>query len=69
MGILGAISIDLIDNNPLFQFLMTKPFFREIRWLHGKLHWHFKKVKWYWCAIFEILVLTSAIWYLVKFLL
>ena len=65
-GALGAVSIDVIENFPI-KVIRDLPVFRQIQWLHRKVHFWLPTEKWYWGAITSTIVIGGTIWYLLKF--
>ena len=67
VGALGGIGVDLVDSNPFIYFLRKWPVFRQLHWLHDKLHFFIKAKYWYWGLLNELIVTGGMIWYLLKF--
>jgi len=65
-GGLGGIFVDIIDN-PLIRFHLKWPIFRQIDWLHHKLHFDLPIEKWFWGLTVQLIVIGVSIWYLLKF--
>jgi len=66
MGGLGGIFVDIVDNNP-FRFLRTWPFFKQIHFVHTKLHYDLLASKWYFGAMTQLIIIGGSLWYLLKF--
>lgn len=65
MGGLGAIFVDVLDNNPL-RFMRHWPIIRQIHWLHNKLHFELKSNQWYWGLPIQIILIGISLWVLLK---
>ena len=65
-GGLGGIFLDVMDNS-LFLFILRWPIFRQIHWLHHRLHYELPPQKWYWGLPSVIIITGVSLWYLLKF--
>jgi len=65
-GGLGGIFVDILDNNP-FRIIRKYPVFKQIHWLHEKVHYDLPKGKWYWGIPAQIVFIGVSLWYLLKF--
>ncbi|HLB95735.1 MAG TPA: hypothetical protein VJK26_02420 [Patescibacteria group bacterium] len=66
-GGIGGIALDIIDNNPFLRFIHQWPFFRELHFLHHKIHYKLPARKWYWGLAPTLIVAGLSLWYLSKF--
>ena len=57
--------MDVLNNN-LFRFLHKFPVFKQIHFLHEKIHYDLPVDKWYWGLPAEILIITLSLWALLK---
>jgi len=65
-GAVGGISVDVLENFP-WKTLKTLPIFKQIGWLHHKVHFNLPTNKWYIGLIFEVIVTGGLLWYLLRF--
>ncbi|MBM2820910.1 MAG: hypothetical protein HW405_670 [Candidatus Berkelbacteria bacterium] len=65
-GGFGGIFVDAMDN-PVFNFVLKWPVFRQIHWLHHRAHHNLDPKKWYWGLPVQLIIIGGAIWYLLKF--
>lgn len=64
-GGIGGIFVDVIDN-PLVRFHLKWPVFRQIDWLHHKLHYDLPVNKWYWGVLIQLIIIGGSLWFLLK---
>jgi len=65
MGGLGGIFVDIIDN-PIVRFHLKWPVFRQIDYLHHKLHYDLPAEKWYWGIPIQIIIIGVSLWFLLR---
>ena len=67
-GAFGAILPDLIDNVPFWSWNMRKyPVFKQIHWLHEKIHWDLNEKNWYLGLPVYIIITIIFVFLWVKF--
>ena len=66
MGGLGGIAVDVLDNNP-YRTMRQFPVFKQIHWLHDKMHYDLSPNKWYLGLSFQVVIIGVSLWYLLKF--
>lgn len=65
-GGLGGIFVDVIDN-PVIRFHLKWPVFRQIDYLHHRVHYDLPPDKWYWGLPLTIIIIGVSLWFLLKF--
>ncbi len=65
-GGLGGIFVDAMDN-PLFLFILRLPVFKQIHWLHHRVHHDLDPKKWYWGLPIQLILIGGSLWFLLRF--
>jgi hypothetical protein len=66
MGAFGCLFLDILDNNPI-TIIHHFPVFKQLHFLHEKIHHNLPPGKWYWGIPAEVIIIGGSIWYLLKF--
>ena len=64
-GGIGGIFVDVMDN-PIWRSHLKWPVFRQIDFLHHKVHYDLPVNKWYWGILFELIIIGVSLWLLLK---
>jgi hypothetical protein len=64
-GAFGGIFVDILDN-PIFRFILKLPVFRQIHWLHHRVHHDLDPKKWYWGLPVQLIIIGVSLWVLLK---
>ena len=67
VGAVGGITVDIFDGNPISAFLKNWPVFKQLHWLHERLHFYINKRYWYWGLLTELVIIGGTLWYLLKY--
>ena len=65
-GGIGGIFVDVMDN-PIFNFVLSLPVFKQIHFLHHRIHHDLDIRKWYLGLSVQLIIMGGALWYLLKF--
>lgn len=64
-GGLGGIAVDVIHSY-LFNFTKNWPVFKQLNYIHEKIHFDLDRTKWYWGLIPQVAVIVVSLWILLK---
>jgi len=65
VGAIGGVFVDFLDNTPA-RCLRKLPGFKQLHWLHEKVHFDLRAENWYWGLPSQIIIIGGTLWYLLK---